>query len=55
MPPLPTPDFAASMLRVLTTLDELAAIFARLDAELRQLARAGIADWTPELEDDADA
>ncbi len=55
MPPAPPPDFAAAMLRVLTTLDEMAAIFSRLDADLRQLARAGIAEWQPDDEDRADA
>ena len=37
------------------TLDEMAAIFSRLDADLRQLARAGIAEWQPDDEDRADA
>lgn len=38
------PDFHASMLRVLTTLDELAAIFMRLDADIRAMARAGLTE-----------
>ena len=50
----PPPDFHASMLRVITTMDELAAIFMRLDAEIRALARAGLEDWQPEQEESSD-
>ncbi|MFV0410805.1 MAG: helix-turn-helix transcriptional regulator [Paracoccus sp. (in: a-proteobacteria)] len=46
-------DFHASMLRVLITLDEMAPLFARLDFEIRILARAALAE-APELEEAPD-
>lgn len=47
------PDFHASMLRILIALDNMAAAFMRLDAEIRALARAGL--LTINLEGEADA
>lgn len=41
------------MLRILIALDDMAAAFMRLDAEIRALARAGL--LTINLEGEADA
>lgn len=49
---MPPPDFHAATLRVLISLDEMAAIFMRLDAEIREMARVGLTET--EKKDNAD-